>query len=376
MCIYFVRLIVLRREASGSQTPPEAELTSGKSISLVNLGVTPQTVFIQPPTVGLDARLELRRLRPDLVADGPSRRTSFASRSNRGGGGGGGRDNIPVDQLRQRLASLDLPHPTTTPPLDKVDAATDPAASESALSSTQDAAAAVLPRTVGRRTVDSKALPNVKTITTIAVGTTSTHDDTASGRSTPVPSTTAFGSTAPYSSTYDGADPGVRAYLEHVDLENYREPLLDFGPRIVAGHRKRVPRVKSSTPQSTTMIAHLPQHTGAVTALVTSPDQIFFASASQDTAIMIWDTARLERTVAARPRLTYRMDAPVSALCRIEETHCLAAAAEDGSVHIIRVHVSNTASSPKYRSVECIRTWRTDAKDGHVTHIAHLHGKS
>lgn len=336
-------------------------MTSGKSISLTNLGVTPQTVFISPPTVGLDARLELKRLRPDLAGDGPSRRTSFASRSNRS-------KDIPVEQLRQRLAGLDLPARTS---LDTVEA--EPSPSESALSSTADGGpGTVRPR---RHKMDAKALPAVRMISTTAVGTTSIHDDNASGRSTPVPSTTAFGSAPPYGSTYDGADPGVRAYLEQVDLENYREPLLDFGPRVVAGNRKRGPRGKVSSPQSTTMIAHLPQHTGAVTALVTSPDHVFFASSSQDSSVMIWDTARLERSVAARPRLIYRMDAPISAMCRIEDTHCLAAAAEDGSAHIIRVHVSNTGSSPKYRSVECIRTWHADEQDGHVSHIVHLQGE-
>lgn len=318
-------------------------------------------MFISPPTVGLDARLQLQRLRPDLAGDPPSRRTSFASRSTRG-------KDLPVDHLRLRLASLDFAPPSS---VDK--AVAEPSPSESALSSAPDATVGV-PRP-GRHKPDPLVLPSVKMVNATAVGTASVHDDTISGRSTPVPAAAGLGAAAPYSSTYDGTDPGVRAYLEQVDLDNYREPLLDFGPRIVAGHRKRGPRAKSTTPQSTTMIAHLPQHTGAVTALVTSPDQIFFASASQDSTIMVWDTARLERTVAARPRLTYRMDAPVSAMCRIEETHCLAAAAEDGSVHIVRVHITSSGSSSKYRSIECIRTWNAAPEDGYVTHVAHLHGE-
>lgn len=203
------------------------------------------------------------------------------------------------------------------------------------------------------------------------------HDDMPSGRSTPVYGAVAQAVNAPlapYGSTYDGADPGVRAYLEHVDLENYREPRLDFGPRVLPGQRKRGPRSKASAPQFATMIAHLPQHSGAVTAIVTSPDQLFFASASDDTSILVWDSARLERTVAARPRLTYRMDAPVAAMCRIEDTHCLAATAKDGSLHVLRVHVSATGASVKYKSIECIRTWAAAPEDGYVTHVSHLQG--
>lgn len=345
-------------------TPPEAALTSGKSISLTNLGVTPQTVFISPRTVGVvDAKLELRRLRPDLIGESSSRRSSFASRSNRG--------ENPAEEIRKRLIGQ---HELSTAPTKAPAPRSEAAASDSVISSTVDASPAV---TKGHVRHNSKALPAV-TSHAIATGTTSVHEDSRSGQSTPVAGTVAgghVGPLAPYSSTYEGADPGVRAFLEQVDLENYREPLLDFGPRVVASHRKRGPRPKSASPQQATMIAHLPQHTGAVTAIVTAPDQMFFATASEDSSILIWDIPRLERSVAARPRLTYRMEAPVSTMCRIEETHCLAAASEDGAVHVLRVHASPGASTTKYKSIDCIRTWRTAPEDGYVIKISHLQGK-
>lgn len=367
-----------RREASGTGTPPEAELTSGKSISLLNLGITPQTVFISPRTVGIDARHELRRLRPDLGGtETPTRRSSFANRSSRAG-------ESPMEQIRQRLSSLEPPSRASGDRDSDRARTTEPGVgdtpSESGVSSALDAAGAPRP---ARHRIDSKALPAVKASTATAVGTTTMHDDVPSGRSTPVRGTSSatgvpllHSPVAPYGSTYDGADPGVRAYLEQVDLENYREPRLDFGPRVVPGQRKRGVRSKGTSPQFATMIAHLPQHSGAVVALVTSPDQLFFASASEDTTILLWDSARLERTVAARPRLTYRMDAPVTAMCRIEETHCLAAAAKDGSLHVLRVHVSVTGASVKYKSIECIRAWAAAPEDGYVTHVAHLQGMS
>jgi phosphoinositide-3-kinase regulatory subunit 4 len=252
-----------------------------------------------------------------------------------------------------------------------------PSPTESAISSRVDAPAGITPR--GHRRSDSKSGATLGTVHATALGTTSIAEDAQSGQSTPVPA----GATpqpahaaAPYSSTYDGKDPGVREYLEQVDLENYREPLLDLGPRVHATHRKRGPRPKASTPQSVTMIAHFPNHTGPVTAIVPSPDQLFFATASEDRTIHIWDNARLERSVSGKPRLTYRMDAPIAAMCRIEETHCLAAAAEDGTLHVLRVYVSTGGgSTTKYRGIEGIRTWRCSPEDGYVMHVTHLQGE-
>ncbi|EJT48342.1 hypothetical protein A1Q1_02625 [Trichosporon asahii var. asahii CBS 2479] len=297
-----------------------------------------------------------------LIGESSSRRSSFASRSNRG-------DN-PAEEIRKRLIGQ---HELSTSPTKAPVPRSEAAASDSVISSAVDGSPGV---TKGHVRHNSKALPAVTSHAT-ATGTTSVHEDSRSGQSTPVPGNLAgghVGPLAPYSSTYEGADPGVRAFLEQVDLENYREPLLDFGPRVVASHRKRGPRPRSASPQQATMIAHLPQHTGAVTAIVTAPDQMFFATASEDSSILIWDIPRLERSVAARPRLTYRMEAPVSTMCRIEETHCLAAASEDGAVHVLRVHASPGASTTKYKSIDCIRTWRTAPEDGYVIKISHLQG--
>ncbi|KAK4685355.1 phosphoinositide-3-kinase, regulatory subunit 4, partial [Tremellales sp. Uapishka_1] len=322
------------REAAEQSGPPEASLTSGKSVSLTDLGVKLQTEFISPRTVGVDVRVDLRRLRPDL-GESSSRRTSFASRSNRGG------VDDPLGEVRKRLVSNALPSTPIQANMEQMPHADD-SPSESAISSSLDLAA--LTRT-GRRT----AAPAVGAVHTNAVGTTTLHDEPISGRSTPVPKPPR-GPVAPYDSSYEGHDAGVKAFLEQVDLENYREPLLDFGPRVTLSQRKRGPKPKISTstfsaPAGVTMIAHLTQHTGAITSIVTSPDQLFFATSSEDSQILIWDSARLERSVSAKPRLNYRMDSAVTCVCRIENTHCLAAAGEDGQLHVLRVHVTSNGTS-------------------------------
>ncbi|WVQ80358.1 hypothetical protein IAT38_002463 [Cryptococcus sp. DSM 104549] len=376
------------REATEQAPPPEADLVAGKSVSLTDLGVTPQTIFISPRTVGVDAKADLRRLRPQLDTAG-SRRTSFASRSARG------TVENPLDEIRKRLATLEPMSKADKPaalskdalPSAGVDPSASPSESASGVSSSIDIAA--MTRSSGRKKVDSKAAPAVGASHTNAVGTTTIHDEPLSGRTTPTALALAMGTlgngaatpkgpVAPYSSSYEGHDPGVRAFLEQVDLDNYREPLLDFGPRVTASHRKRPPRVKSasSSPQGVTMIAHLTQHQGAITSIITSPDSVFFATASEDTQILVWDTARLERSVTTKPRLTYRMDAPVTSMCRIENTHCLAASAEDGQVHVLRVHVGSSGGSVRYGKVECIRTWRAQRDDGFVKFVAHLQNSS
>ncbi|WWC58078.1 uncharacterized protein I303_100613 [Kwoniella dejecticola CBS 10117] len=361
-----------REDTDQFSTMPEADLMAGKSVSLTDLGVTPQTIFISPRTVGVDAKADLKRLRPYLSDSPVSRRTSFASRSNKGP------VENPLDEIRKRLATMEPTSkaetsPTEPPATSNTESIATP--SESGLSSSIDLAA--MSRS-GRKKIDSKAAPAIGASHANAIGTTTIHDESLSGRTTPI-ATGSFvpftpRTTAPYSSSYEGQDPGVKAFLEQVDLENYRKPLLDLGPRITASQKKRTPRMKniSSTPQSVTMIAHLTQHEGAITSIVPSPDNLFFATSSEDANIHIWDSARLERSVTTKPRLTYRMDAPIASMCRIENTHCLVVAAEDGQLHVLRVHVSGTGSSTKYSKIECIRSWKAGQEDGHVRFVTHL----
>lgn len=317
----------------------------------------------------------MRRLRPLLASDRgtPSRKSSFASKSQRGPV-----DN-PLDEIRQRLA--DFPH---TLPIDRASPLPTPTSTSADLpTSPSESAISDLTGGRGKRRLEGKAAPAVAASHANAIGVTSIHEDLFSGRSTPTgngantPRAGGPSTTHPhYGTSYEGHDPSVRAFLEQVDLETYREPLLDFGPRISANQKKRSVRSKNSPGQGVTLIAHLSQQIGPITAIVTSPDQVFFATASEDKTVMIWDTGRLERSVATKARLVYAMDAPVSALCRIENTHCLAAAAEDGQIHVLRVHVTGASTgSAKYTKLEGIRNWRADIGDGYVTKISHLQGE-
>jgi WD40 repeat protein len=106
--------------------------------------------------------------------------------------------------------------------------------------------------------------------------------------------------------------------------------------------------------------------------LAVSPDHAFFVSCSDDMSIKVWDTARLERSVTSKPRHTYSQHhARVKSVCMLEGVHCFASAAEDGSLHVIRVHVNQSGSLPKYTKLQTIREYRVDSPGEYITCMVH-----
>lgn len=182
----------------------------------------------------------------------------------------------------------------------------------------------------------------------------------------------------------DGHEPGISNMLEHLYLDNNRDLQADFGPRVHegpirrrnAGRHSYMPRDGNIRRLEATLIAHLASHSDAITGLAISPDHIFFASASDDKTVKVWDTSRLERNVTAKPRLTYNQHhAKVKAICIIDATHCFASAAEDGSIHVVRVHVSGgqgvSGGLPKYAKVQVVREYHLEKPGEYVTSLAH-----
>lgn len=158
-----------------------------------------------------------------------------------------------------------------------------------------------------------------------------------------------------FGSTYDGADPYTQAHLEYVFYEQLIARTAIGVLRSVA-MRTNVPppcAKLATTPSNQrpqgTLIACLSEHTAAVTALAAALDATFFVSGSDDGTIRVWDTARLEKNVTARSRLTYAAHrAPITALLVLGGTHCVVSAARDGSVHAWGVMVQGGRSLPHY----------------------------
>jgi phosphoinositide-3-kinase regulatory subunit 4 len=178
----------------------------------------------------------------------------------------------------------------------------------------------------------------------------------------------------------DGHEAGVNNLLEHLYLDSNREYQHDFGPRAHEGPVRRrntvrqsfIPRDGTARRPEATLIAQLASHTDAVTAFAVSPDHLFFVSSSDDKTVKVWDTARLERNVTSKPRFSYAQhQAKIKAVCMLEGVHCFASAADDGSLHVVRVHVSQGGALPRYTKINAIREHRTSRSGEYITCMTH-----
>ncbi|GAA6002182.1 hypothetical protein JCM10207_003113 [Rhodosporidiobolus poonsookiae] len=178
-------------------------------------------------------------------------------------------------------------------------------------------------------------------------------------------------------STYEGNDPSIKQLLERTYLDSYREPLPELGPHVPTG----IPRRKAlrtsfparertlSRPEGT-LIAHLTEHTGAITAIQVSPDQLFFASGSEDGTVKVWDTMRLEKNVTSRSRQTFNQGGKVTAVCMLEHSHCVASASTNGTVWVHRVDVSLAGQMPRYSKTHLVRQYEVDQKGDYANCLA------
>ncbi|KAG8859720.1 Serine/threonine-protein kinase [Tulasnella sp. 330] len=175
-------------------------------------------------------------------------------------------------------------------------------------------------------------------------------------------------------------EPGITNVLDAIYHDNFRDPTTDFGPRIHQGPVRRRTPARSSFPardymskkSDTTLIAHLSSHTGQVNGIAVAPDHAFFVTCSDDQTVKIWDTARLERNVTSKPRHSYTQHhAPVTCVCMLEASHCFASAANDGSLHVVRVQLTQNSSMPKYKQLQVVREHRVERGGEYITCMTH-----
>jgi phosphoinositide-3-kinase regulatory subunit 4 len=138
----------------------------------------------------------------------------------------------------------------------------------------------------------------------------------------------------------------------------------DFGPSIRSAPLKRRNNVRQTftrrhqneSRDGCQLISSLGGHGGPITGIAVAPDHCFFVTASNDKTLKVWDAARLERNITGKPRQVYtHHKARVTAVCMLENLHCFASAAENGSIHVVRVHVTHSGSSPKYGKLQTVR---------------------
>lgn len=169
----------------------------------------------------------------------------------------------------------------------------------------------------------------------------------------------------------EGNDPVIQQHIERVYLDTYREPLPELGPHIPAGiPRRKALRTSFPTRERQhhkpegNLIAHLVEHTQAVTCITVSPDQLFFATGSADGTVKIWDTIRLEKNVTSRSRQTISAQGgKITSVGMVENSHCVVSASDNGSVWICRVDISLAGSLPKYSGKPIIiRQWNCEGE--------------
>ncbi|XP_071037345.1 phosphoinositide 3-kinase regulatory subunit 4 isoform X3 [Parasteatoda tepidariorum] len=98
------------------------------------------------------------------------------------------------------------------------------------------------------------------------------------------------------------------------------------------------------------LIAHLQEHRGSVNKIQVITGTCLFATCSNDGTVKIWDCEKMEgRNVANRSRLSYnRLDSPVSSMTLCQNMQSIAAASDNGSIHVFRFQYENTKSTLLY----------------------------
>ncbi|GAA6014207.1 hypothetical protein JCM11491_004137 [Sporobolomyces phaffii] len=178
-------------------------------------------------------------------------------------------------------------------------------------------------------------------------------------------------------STYEGDDPSIKQLLERTYLDSYREPLPELGPHVAPGIPRRralrtsfPPRERTPSRPEGTLIAHLVEHTATVTDIAVAPDQLFFATGSEDGTVKVWDTMRLEKNVTSKSRQTFKQGGKITAVVMLEASHCVASASTNGTIWIHRVDVGLSGSMPKYSRPALIRQYQVDEQGDFVTCLA------
>lgn len=166
--------------------------------------------------------------------------------------------------------------------------------------------------------------------------------------------------------TYTGNDPNILKMLDEMYIENYPRDILEYGPLVTPIARRKSGKATASQPgddgwkPSGRLVATFSEHTGAINRIVVSPDHQFFLTGGDDGCVKVWDTARLERNITHRSRLTHKhaAGARVLALCFIENTHSFISCATDGSVHVVKVDTVLSGNNFRYPRLRLLREYQ------------------
>jgi hypothetical protein len=125
-------------------------------------------------------------------------------------------------------------------------------------------------------------------------------------------------------------------------------------------------------PKENMLILSLHEHASEVSRLAVCRDQSFFASASLDKTVKVWQPNTFEKHAYPKSALTYEQRSPVTDLCVIENTHSIASCSENGSIHVWRVEVGmqkkqSSGGAASASSTAASESDTTTAGGGHLS---------
>ena len=159
-------------------------------------------------------------------------------------------------------------------------------------------------------------------------------------------------------------------YTEELDVSSSPDALVSQGKQ-------------AWRPKENCLVCNMLEHTQAVNRLAVSPDHSFFASASSDGTVKIWQLHGLDKVPLPQSALTYRGHrSPVTDVTPIENSHSMASASKDGSVHVWRVDVEpRTADDTRQATYGPLRiaglgiVKQLDTDEGAVVGMQHFNGE-
>jgi phosphoinositide-3-kinase regulatory subunit 4 len=116
------------------------------------------------------------------------------------------------------------------------------------------------------------------------------------------------------------------------------------------------------------LIAHLQEHQSAVNDVTVSADNIFFASASDDGTVKIWDCRHLERHISFRSCVTYPLQAEGRALhvTMLGNGHHVGAASGNGTIHVFAVDYVARLGGSAERYTGISNTCNLNTQEGNI----------
>ncbi|OXV11271.1 hypothetical protein Egran_00967 [Elaphomyces granulatus] len=175
--------------------------------------------------------------------------------------------------------------------------------------------------------------------------------------------------------SYGGNDPMILRLLDSVFAENYPTDLFDLGPFVKEVDPRKLNKTEGGQaadqpwrPEGI-LVAMFGEHSGPINRVAIAPDHAFFATASDDGTVKVWDTSRLERNLTPRSRQTHRhaSGSKVKCLTFVENTYTFVSGATDGSIHAVKIDYHTVHETVRYGRPHIVRQYQfPPCEDGSV----------